>query len=137
MPIDRDPMCSKMIRVSDEVHNLLCQSKIIPQEPYNDCLQRILKENQTLKKIYFTTQTKERMEHDIRNFVLNPDVPSITSGHHREIWEANNKGETLGQDDLIHHINGNHDDNRPENLMKVSAAEHAKLHAAMNRADES
>ena len=29
---------------------------------------------------------------------------------------------------IIHHINGNHEDNRPENLMEMSQSEHFKLH---------
>lgn len=29
---------------------------------------------------------------------------------------------------IIHHINGNHNDNRPENLMELSQSEHFKLH---------
>jgi len=32
----------------------------------------------------------------------------------------------------IHHINGNHRDNRIENLMIVSSSEHRKLHGALN-----
>jgi hypothetical protein len=31
----------------------------------------------------------------------------------------------------VHHINGNKTDNRPENLMPMSRAEHARLHARM------
>jgi hypothetical protein len=132
MVIDTDPMCSKMIRVSNDVHELIVGSKIIPQEPHGDCIKRIIKENQQFKKIYFTTQTRERMEADIKNFVLNPDVPATPSNSHREIWMAAHPGETLTQDDLIHHINGNHDDNRIENLQKVSAKEHAIAHASLN-----
>ena len=29
---------------------------------------------------------------------------------------------------IIHHINGNHNDDRPENLMELSQSEHFKLH---------
>ena len=35
----------------------------------------------------------------------------------------------------IHHINGDHDDNRIENLMALTKSEHAKLHAAEKLAD--
>jgi len=29
---------------------------------------------------------------------------------------------------IVHHINGNHNDNRPENRKIMSQSEHAKLH---------
>lgn len=33
----------------------------------------------------------------------------------------------------VHHINGNKQDNRPENLLVVTAAEHRKIHNAVNK----
>ena len=39
-----------MIRVSTEVRELIEESKIIPREPLNDCIKRILKENRDLKE---------------------------------------------------------------------------------------
>jgi hypothetical protein len=132
--IGRDPGESTMIRIDMEAHGLLSDSKIIPQEPYNDCIKRLVRENQRLKKLYFTTQTKERMEAEIKNFVLNPEVPDTIGGSiHREIWQKAHPEYILTQDDIIHHINGNHDDNRIENLQKVTAKEHAVLHAKMTR----
>ncbi len=80
--------------------------------------------------MFFTTQTKERMEAEIKNFVLNPEVPD-TSGRHREIWLAAHPGEVIGPDECIHHKNGNHDDNRPENLEKVTAKEHRQEHVKL------
>ena len=130
--IDREIGGSSMIRVSMEVHDLIVDNKIIPQEPHNDCIKRIIKENQQFKKIYFTTQTRDRMEADIKNFVLNPDVPDTTTGH-REIYKQAHPEESLTPDDLIHHINGNHGDNRSENLQKVSAKEHASAHAQLTK----
>ena len=121
-----------MIRIGNDTHDMLDSVKVIPQEPYNDCIKRLVRENQKLKNIYFTTQTRERMEADIKNFVLNPDVPD-TIGNHREIYQKSHPEEKLTQDDLIHHVNGNHDDNRVENLQKVSAQEHAEAHAQMNK----
>lgn len=130
--IDREVGGSTMIRIDNEAHDMLNSVKIIPQEPYNDCVKRLVRENQKLKKIYFTTQTRERMESDIKNFVLNPDVPA-TGCNHREIYKQSHPDEALTPDDLIHHINGNHEDNRIENLTKVSAQEHADAHAQMNK----
>jgi hypothetical protein len=78
-----------------------------------------------------TTQTKEKMDSELKNFVLNPDVP-CTGNYHRRIY-SDFYGVALSEDDLIHHINGNHNDNRIENLIKVTAKQHAALHAAMNK----
>jgi len=129
--IDREPGGSTMIRVDNETHDMLDAAKIIPREPYDACIKRLVRENQQLKKIYFTTQTRERMETDIKNFVLNPDVPD-TKNNHREIYSSNHPKESLTPADIIHHINGNHDDNRPENLQKVTPHEHASLHSKLN-----
>jgi hypothetical protein len=132
MPIDTEPGGSTMIRVSTEVRELIESVKIIPREPLNDCLKRIIKENQAFHKIYPSTQTKERMQDELERFVMNPDVPD-TGAWHRAIWLKAHPGEVLHNTDYIHHINGNHDDNRPENLMKTTEKEHAKLHAELNK----
>jgi hypothetical protein len=47
--IDREPGGSTMIRVSTEVREMIESAKIIPREPLNDCIKRILKENQVYK----------------------------------------------------------------------------------------
>lgn len=39
-----------MIRVSSEVRDLIEAVKIIPREPLNDCLKRIITENQQFKQ---------------------------------------------------------------------------------------
>lgn len=130
--IDRDPCGSTMIRVSIEVRELLEKEKVIPREPLNDLIKRIITERRSIKQLLPTTQTKERMEKDMQNFVLNPDVPD-TNPQHRAIYMQSHPEEFLSQDDLIHHINGNHDDNRIENLQKVTAKEHAILHRELNK----
>ena len=38
-----------MVRLDRELHEKLCDMKIIPQEPFNDCIARILIENEKLK----------------------------------------------------------------------------------------
>lgn len=51
---------------------------------------------------------------------------------YREIMEQH-IGRRLRSDELVHHINGDHSDDRLENLMVVSATEHARLHAGSLR----
>ena len=48
-PIGREPGDSTMIRVSLEVRGLIETVKIIPREPLNDCLKRVISENKALK----------------------------------------------------------------------------------------
>ena len=127
--IDRDPCGSTMIRVSIEVRELLEKEKIIPREPLNDLIRRLITERYRNST---TVQTKERMEKDMQNFVMNPDVPDTTNKH-RVIYQNAHPEEILTDDDLIHHINGNHDDNRIENLQKVTAKDHAILHRELKK----
>ena len=136
MTIDRDPMCSRMIRVSDEVHDMLCQVKIIPQEPYNNCLKRIIAENNYLKRHYLTEAPRESMHRDLHNFVLNPEIgkniPCFVNDRHREIWNTLHPDDPLKPGELIHHVNGDHNDNTPENLLKISQQQHREEHAKLN-----
>jgi hypothetical protein len=48
--IDREPGGSTMIRVSIEVRDMIEAEKIIPREPLNDCLKRIIAENRQFKQ---------------------------------------------------------------------------------------
>jgi hypothetical protein len=47
---------------------------------------------------------------------------------HRKIWVQHHPEDDINGNYVIHHINGNRDDNRIENLQKMSMGEHAKHH---------
>lgn len=65
-------------------------------------------------------------------YVYMPDHPQATrTGYvpqHRVVWEAAN-GRLLSRAEQVHHVNGVRDDNRPENLIALSRADHRRLHA--------
>lgn len=42
-------------------------------------------------------------------------------------------GRPLRDDEVVHHINGRHGDNDPENLVVITKAAHVKIHADMRR----
>jgi hypothetical protein len=132
MSVDREPGGSTMIRISIETKDRLTTLKEHDRVAIGDVVRRILKENQAYHKYYPTIQTKEKMEREIKDFVLNPSIPD-TNNRHRDIWLAAHPEETLTQNDVIHHINGNHDDNRVENLQKVTTEEHGKLHSILRK----
>ena len=52
--------------------------------------------------------------------------------HYREIASRIIR-RPLWKNENVHHINGNHLDNHPENLLVCSAREHMKIHALMKR----
>lgn len=79
---------------------------------------------------YPTSQTKEKMNDEFQNYVLNQQIP-VTPRNHRKVYLDAHPEDILTQNDHIHHINGNHDDNRIENLMKVDSKTHRLLHSFM------
>ena len=48
--MDREYGNTVMVRLERKLHEKLCKMKIIPQEPFNDCIARILLENEQLKR---------------------------------------------------------------------------------------
>ena len=53
---------------------------------------------------------------------------------HRLIWEKNN-GRQLRKGEVVHHVNCDPTDNRPQNLQVMSNAEHTSLHETLRRAE--
>lgn len=85
------------------------------------------------KKENPNSQTKRKMEKEMVSFVLNPEIPD-TPSNHREVYLLAHPGETLTQNDIIHHINKNHNDNRPENLVRLTSnSDHRLLHIALDK----
>jgi len=60
------------------------------------------------------------------NNYINNKMPWVAS--HIKIWIENHPNEIIYEGEVIHHINGNHHDNRIENLEKMTKKEHDKYH---------
>ena len=78
-----------------------------------------------------TYQNRDAMDSDMKDYVLNPEVPDYTNPV--SVYRATRPFEEIKPGELIHHINGNHDDNRPKNLKKVTYKQHGEAHAKMRR----
>ena len=74
-------------------------------------------------------------------YVYNPGHPAAVGNgktyvaEHRLVAELK-IGRLLAQDEVVHHINGDTTDNRPENLEVMTWSEHASLHARAKDRDE-
>ncbi len=57
---------------------------------------------------------------------------------HHKTWNEYNPDNliTKGDRNVIHHINGNHFDNRIENLKKMSIIEHSRMHSTGKKASK-
>lgn len=69
-----------------------------------------------------------------RKLVYAPDHPNatFTGGTHAyeyRLVAAEKLGRPLLRSEIVHHINGDVTDNRPENLQVMTQSEHAKLHS--------
>jgi len=76
---------------------------------------------------------------DGRTLIYAPDHPDARQGRGRYIYEYRLVaeqliGRPLRRDEVVHHINGIHTDNRPDNLMVMTPSEHKKLHQKQDNA---
>jgi hypothetical protein len=80
-------------------------------------------------------ETRTRMEYELKNYVNNNQIPQGDCNY-RRMWQTAHPEYKLTQDDLIHHINGINYDNRIENLKRVTAKEHVRLHRILDIFDQ-
>ena len=89
--------------------------------------EQLKKEMQEPKLWYIPTSEKNR---DI--IVNHPECPYAQKNgnvsEHRYIWWLNHPEDKIEYNEMIHHINGNHQDNRIENLQKVKMKQHQSEH---------
>lgn len=76
--------------------------------------------------------TKEK---NVDVMVIHPECPYAAKNgkvaEHRYIWWLNRPNDPIEYNEMIHHINGNHKDNRIENLEKVKMKQHGLRHKKM------
>jgi len=72
------------------------------------------------------------------NYVFDIDCPykEVKNGRVMRphwIWWKTHPNEPIKYNDEIHHINGNHQDDRPENLIKLTKKQHKLAHKILNQ----
>lgn len=103
---------------------------MIPDDRKNEIRNQLIYDITHPEEKWYSQSSKDNR--DI--IVVAPECPYSTPGtgrvsEHRYVWWKHHKNDPpLGYGDIIHHINGNHHDNRIENLIRMSAKEHRKQH---------
>ena len=104
-----------------------------PTEPCPRCGKPMLSKSRICRECYVTETpigSKHRDVHGYTMVVIGCNVETgnlISRAEHRLVAEKF-LGRLLGRDEIVHHINGDKEDNRIENLQVVSPQEHYRLH---------
>ncbi len=90
-----------------------------------------------VKELGKKIESKKYKEYNYRT-IKRPECPYSNSkgivSTHVYIWWKNNPNIPYDSNhEVIHHINGDSLDNRPENLIKVSRSEHTKIHRPLTK----
>ncbi len=85
--------------------------------------------NMGFQKGYKPTKEQRRKQSETRKKLLREGkIDMKKQMSNPKIREKISKSNKIRMKKVIHHINGNHNDNRPENLKEMSQSEHFKLH---------
>ena len=86
-------------------------------------------ENMVFKKGYKPSENQKKKQSETRKkLILEGKIDMKKQMNKPEIKNKISKTNKRRMKKIIHHINGNHEDNRPENLREISQSEHFKLH---------
>jgi hypothetical protein len=97
--------------------------------------ERVIKFRQKLKDEMFGDQLWycKRKGKCVDVIVFHPECPYAVGkkgrvAEHRYIWWVNHPNDPIQYNEMIHHIDNNHTNNKIENLMKVKMKQHGQLH---------